>query len=144
MEFPRKERYRSGEVLIFNDTIAYIVTAIRVGDPDGWQLVAKTRAMNDTYKLVCRPITDKGLQESDTQQGTASLVQVLSELMHQNISKLWYLIPGFVANFAELNDICRRRLDQKYLNLRDGRERCTVSAPVAAWPCAKADDHRME
>lgn len=57
-------------------------------------------------------------------------------MMHWNSSAINYLLLRCAASVAVFNEIYRKRVYRKCLNLRVGRDDSLVSAPIAAWSCA--------
>lgn len=83
--------------------------------------------------------------ENQKRIGTNSYVQVLREVKHRRSSVTGRLFLRYTANCAVTGEICRRILDWKGLNLREGCYEYRVSAPVAAcygtryWPQMKVN-----
>lgn len=89
--------------------LATTLHAIHVG---GEQAEINVRAASDALEFVDR---------------TNSCLRLLQERTYRIISANSCVILRCAANFAVFKDSCRRHLDQKFLNLHDGRDRFAVN-----------------
>lgn len=137
MSFFAQDGYRSGVLGFFHNIIAHIVTALQVGEVREKRLKVEALAADDIRKLVYRSKTGDRFKKSKKKAKDRFMSSGLQIGDASGISAIACLVLNCKTSCKVLNEIFRKRLDWICLNLRDGRDSCTVSVPITTWSGAR-------
>lgn len=130
---PWQKGHMSEVLMVFDNTIANITTALQVGYLHREQAGVGVQDANDDRKFAYRLVIGESLYKREEQLETNSKVQILKTMMQQRSSGSVCVLLSCPTNCAVRNAICRRPLCWKCLDQRDGIDGCLGSPPVAAW-----------
>lgn len=111
--FSEEDGYKSGVLMLFDNTVTYIATALQVGELSGEQEGARALTNNNAKKLIYKFGKGKDLQDRDNRPRTSWLVQSLRELVQRSSKAGVCLLLRGKASFIVLNGICQKRPDGK-------------------------------